>query len=612
MINENEKLDSKVKFLPEKPGVYLFRNKNKKIIYVGKAKILKNRVSSYFIKSSEDNKVLEIQKQATDIEIIVTSSETEALILESSLIKLYKPKLNIRLRDDKTYPYLHITTDEKYPRAIIVRTKEKEKGLYFGPYVDIKALKITLRQALTIFPLATCRKDIANEKFDRPCLFYQLKRCTAPCVEKVTEQEYKTNLTKFLKFFEGKYSELVQELENEMEKQSSILNFEKAALIRDKLKAIEKIMQKQAVYSNDQNTEYDVFGVIKDEKIAIVQFLAMREGRIINQKHFLIDLPFKTDESEILNSFLKIYYSSNDYIPAKILVSSILTEQEIIDIWLSEKQGFGQKSLIITDFSEDEKNLLDLANENAKTKLDSILLAEKMKSQKIEIGLQDLKEKLKLIDVPEIIEGYDISTIQGSNTVASRVLFENGIPKKDSYRKFIINSIEKQDDYSSMKEVIKRRFTGSLAKVDPIPNLVLIDGGLGQVNVAKNELIKINLDIPIIGLAKEFEEIYFPFNNTPLKLGETSEGLKILQRVRDEAHRFAVSFHRKKRSKAMLQSSLEKIPGISEKRLAILLDYFGTFEKIKHASIEELSKVKGIDTKIAENIYTFYRSKILN
>ena len=612
MLSEEQiSLELKIKSLPDKPGVYIFKNAKDKIIYIGKANSLRRRVSSYFTKNVKERKVDDIKRLTKKIETITTSTESEALVLENSLIKLYKPGLNIRLRDDKTYPFLYLTMKEEYPRIEIIRKRTDKEGIYFGPFTDIKSLKIVLRKILSIFPIASCGKDITSIKFDRPCLYYQLKRCTAPCVSKISKKNYLENVEKLIKFFEGKYSQIIYELNKEMEIASEELDFEKAALIRDKIIALEKIMQKQVVFSKNQKAEYDVIGIAVKENNSIIQILSMREGRIVEHKHFNLEIPMKSNESEILGSFIKMYYSQNSYIPKRILMPIEIQDKLIINDWLkSISSNNSEKEIITTPINKEESNLINLAKENADTKLKSLIIAEDLKQKRTEKALSELKEVLKLTELPNRIEGYDISTIQGTNTVGSCVVFENGKAKKSSYRKFTIKTVLKQDDFASMKEVIKRRFSGQLAKKDPSPDLVLIDGGLGQVNIAKSALEELNRKIPVIGLAKENEEIYFPGKNEPLRLDERSEGLKLLQRIRDEAHRFAVSFHKNKRSKDMLKISLEKIPNLGPKKIEKLLNHFRTIENIKQASVEELQDCEGISNKIAQEIYNFYKETI--
>jgi len=601
-------LTLKVKASPDKPGVYLFKNVNDEVIYVGKAKSLRKRVISYFLKGATDKKSKVIRDIANDFEIIITESETEALILENNLIKLHKPLLNIRLTDDKTYPFLMITASEEYPRVEIVRKRENANNRYFGPYADVKALKNALKNAITIFPIASCKKEIKIGKLDRSCLYFQLNRCTAPCIEKIDKEEYDKIVQQFIKLFEGKQNELMIELRKEMDGAAENLDFETAAVLRDKINALDKIIQKQIVVSKNMKAEFDIVSILYDNDIASIQLLIMKRGRIIEQKNFLLNIPVILDESEILSTFIKQYYAQTETIPKKILVEIRIEDEEIINEWLNKRFGKG-KDIIIYPKSSEEKELVNLAKKNAEANLRSHLQLKTLKEKRVVKGLEELKTVLDLKSPPTRIEGYDISTLQGTNTVASCVVFIDGVPKKSKYRKFIIKSLESQDDFRSMREVITRRFTGSLATKEDKPALIVIDGGPGQVSFANSVLKDHNIEIPLIGIAKEFEEIHFPDKREPLQLNERSEALRIIKQIRDEAHRFAVTFHRQKRSKKMIKSSLEKIPNIGKHRMELLLRHFGTVEDIKKATTNELVLVKGISEKIAKQIIEFYKKK---
>lgn len=610
MDSNLKELALKVKASPDKPGVYLFKNINDEVIYVGKAKSLKKRINSYFLKGAIDKKSNAIRDLANDFEIIVTESETGALILENNLIKLHKPMLNIQLTDDKTYPFLMITTSEEYPRVEIVRKRENDDNRYFGPYADVKALKNALKNAITIFPVASCKKEIKIGKFDRSCLYFQLNRCAAPCIEKIEKKEYKKIVQQFIKLFEGKQSELLKEIRKEMEIAAENMNFEEAAILRDKINALDKIIQKQIVVSKDMNAEFDIISISFDENTASIQLLIMKQGRIIEQKNFLLNIPIIQDESEILSTFIKQYYSQTETIPKKILLENRIDDEETIKIWLDERFEKG-RDIIVYPKSEEEKELVNLAKKNAEVNLRSHLQLKTLKEKRVVKGLDELKSVLELKITPTRIEGYDISTLQGTNTVASCVVFVDGIPKKSLYRKFIIKSLESQDDFRSMREVITRRFTGTLATKEEKPALIVIDGGPGQVSFANSVLQEHNIEIPLIGIAKEFEEIHFPDERTPLQLNERSEALRIIKQIRDEAHRFAITFHKQKRSKKMIESSLEKIPNVGKQRMELLLRHFGTINDIKNATIEELMQVKGISEKIAKEIIEFYSTKLI-
>ena len=604
---EKDILLLRIRSFPDKPGIYSFKDDKEKVIYIGKAKSLKKRIVSYFVEGALDRKTVSIKNLARDVEFIVTNTETDALILENSLIKLHKPKLNIRLKDDKTYPYLKITISEKYPRVEIIRNREDNEDLYFGPYTDVKTLRIALKKALTIFPIARCKKPIIDGKVERSCLFFQLDRCLAPCVDKIELKKYLKTVKQFIKLFEGKQRELIKELHGEMQKASKQLNYEKAALLRDKVLALEKLVQKQTIVSKDGNAEYDIIGLYQTQKVSLAQILAMRQGRITEQKHFVMDLPYDLNEDEILTSFIKQYYSKTDFIPRRILTKIEIEDEITINNWLRDKQMQENiETIFVRPKTDEQKVFVELAYSNAKINYHTITKVQEMRENKISEALQELKDVLDLEEEPKRIEGYDISTLLGTDTVGSCVVFENGVPKKRDYRKFIIKTVEGQDDYASMREMIKRRFTGSLAKTNPNPNLILIDGGPGQISSVLTELAKISLNIPIIGLSKEFEEIHFTDERNSIILDEKSDALKVLQRVRDEAHRFAVSFHRQRRTKKMIKSSLEEIPNLGEKRIKLLIEHFGSIENIKNASVDDLVKVKGISQKLASEIFEYY------
>ena len=604
---DKDNLLLRIKSFPDKPGIYSFKDDKRKVIYIGKAKSLKKRIASYFVEGALVRKTLSIKNLAKDVEFIVTNTETDALILENSLIKLHKPKLNIRLKDDKTYPYLKITTSEKYPRVEIIRNRKDNDDLYFGPYTDVKTLRIALKKALTIFPIARCKKPIIDGKVERSCLFFQLDRCLAPCVDKIEQKRYLKTVKQFIKLFEGKQRELIKELNEEMQKASKQLNYEKAALLRDKVLALEKLVQKQTIISKDVNAEFDIIGLYQTQKVSLAQILAVRQGRIIEQKHFVMDLPYDLNEDEILTSFIKQYYSKTDFIPRKILTKIEIEDEITVNNWLRDKQKLEKiGTIFVRPKTREQKAFIELAYSNAKINYHTITKVQEMRENKISEALQELKDVLDLKVEPKRIEGYDISTLLGTDTVGSCVVFENGLPKKKDYRKFIIKTVEGQDDYASMREIIKRRFTGSLAKKNPNPDLILIDGGPGQISSVLTILAEISLSIPIIGLSKEFEEIHFTDDRNSVILDEKSDALKVLQRVRDEAHRFAVSFHRQRRTKKMIKSSLEEIPNLGEKRIKMLIEHFGSIENIKNANVDDLIKVKGISQKLALEIFEYY------
>jgi len=607
--NQLRELEHKLDSLPLTPGVYLFKDENGEIIYIGKAKKIRNRIRSYFQKGNKELKSKKIRELATDVEIITTNSEIEALILENNLIKLHKPILNLRLKDDKTYPYLRITISEEIPRVEIVRKRVNSSDYYFGPFSDVKSLRVALKKALTIFPIARCKKKISFNGGSRGCLYAQLGRCLAPCLGTIKVTEYLKTVHQFIKFFEGKHQELLNEMKKEMEEASLKLEFEKAALIRDRVYAIEKTIQNQSIVSKNLQAEYDLLGIAKEKKNVLVQILLLRQGRIIDEKHFLIELPYDLKEGELLETFIKQYYSRTDRIPKSILIKKRIKDEEIINQWLNTllKKEEEKTPILRLPQNEEEKAFLELAYKNAKNNLQISIQTEKRQRERNREILTKLKQILKLERLPLRIEGYDISTLYGTETVGSCVVFINGDPKKSKYRRFIIEEKNRQSDFDSLREIIRRRFTGSLAQEEDDPDVILIDGGAGQVNGVYEVLKKIHKEIPVFGLSKRFEKIHFPITNKTIKLDEHSAALKLLQRIRNEAHRFAIEFHRQKRRKKMVKLSLEEIEGIGKEKIALLLNHFNNINELKKASLDELVKIKGIRIKIAKKILDFYK-----
>ncbi|MBD3192165.1 MAG: excinuclease ABC subunit UvrC [Candidatus Heimdallarchaeota archaeon] len=554
-----------------------------------------------------------MRRLVKEVEVIVTKTEKEALILENNFIKTFKPMLNIRLRDDSTFPFLRITISEEYPRVEIVRKRDQKNDLYFGPFTNTKLLKRTLKEALTIFPIASCKKTIKIGSRQRPCLLYQINRCLGPCVKKINEKEYKKQVNQLIKLFEGKQKEIIEELRIEMKEAAKDLAFEKAARLRDKINTLEKIGERQRIVSNQVDAEYDIIGVVVKEKLAAIQILIMREGRIIAQKHFIMDLPEQKSKSKIISSFLLNYYSETPQIPTKIVIEQKIIDEEMINQWLidkkneNEKNNEREKKILLQPNTKELEELLELAKENAELNLETKERLKRIKEQRILKSLKELKETLHLEKIPNRIEGYDISTLQGINNVASCVVFENGRAKKEDYRKFRIKFVDGQDDYSCMKEVIFRRFTGTLSKNFPDPDLLLIDGGRGQVNAAIIALKEAEIKIPIVGLAKKEEELIIPNHQKAIKLDKRSEALKLLQKIRDEAHRFAIKYQRNLRRKEIKKLSLEEIPGIGKRKVEELVRHFGSIKRIKEAPIEELMKIEGISRKLAKRIVNFYK-----
>jgi len=593
------KLKEKVKNLPKEPGVYLMKDNLGKIIYVGKAKSLKNRVGSYFQSSKHQRfKTKVLVENIIDFDYIITDTEVEALILENNLIKKYHPKYNIQLKDDKTYPYIKVTLDEVYPRIFKTRIVKSDGARYFGPYTDAKAVNDILELLHDMFKLRTCKRSLTEKKEKRACLNFHIKKCVAPCINEISVEEYNRLIEKSIMILEGKEGNLVKELESQMEKAAADLNFEAAAKLRDQIRAIDKVTQKQKIVS-DKLINQDIIALAQADNDICVQLLIVRSGRLIGKEDFI----FKEsdDLKETLTAFLQQYYDNAYYIPEEILLEIEIEDLELINQWLTERKG-SKVELKVPKIGE-KKELVQMAYRNARYNLKEYRFKQKFQSLKASTGVVELQEYLGLEEMPYRIEGFDISHVQGTDTVASMVVFENGEPKKSDYRRFKIKHGQGNNDFLSMSEVVTRRYSRLLEGGKKFPDLILIDGGKGQLAAAV-EILN-NLGRPgeqIIGLAKREEEVFLPGQSEPIILPRNSQALYLIQRVRDEAHRFAVSYHRKLRSRRLTHSMIDEIPGVGPKRRESLLKYFGSLGKIKQATIEELSEVEGISDKTASQI----------
>lgn len=601
---------TKVNEFPDKPGVYLMKDKEGKIIYVGKAVSLKNRVKSYFRnKESLSPKVRAMVSQIDDIEYIVTETEIEALVLECNLIKFNKPKYNILLRDDKQYPYIKINMNDPYPRLEIVRRVKKDGAKYFGPFVDAGALRETVDAIRKIFPIRYCSKDLEKVPLkERPCLNYHIKKCLAPCKGDVPKGKYREMVQNIILFLEGKTDLLIDILKTEMYQAAENLDFETAAEIKETLLSIEKVRQKQHAVTTDLKNK-DIIGLYSDESSSCVMVLFVREGKLIERQPFIFKNVYQTEPREILSSFLKQYYDKAINIPEEIVIQEDIEDKEVIEDWLSFKKG-SKVNIVIPDEGENYK-LVGLAKENAK----EYIIQKGINIEKREFlnVLKELKEKLSLRNLPFRIEAFDISNTAGINSVASMVVFENGLPKKQDYRRFKIKTVKGPNDFESIKEAVFRRFKRAKQgdeNFNKLPDLLLIDGGPGQLKYAKEALKELDMDnVEVISLAKEFELIYKDEKES-IVLSKDSEALKLLQRVRDEAHRFAITYHRNLRTKQNLKSCLDDIPGIGEKRKKALYQAFLSIEDIKKASIDELAKVPGMNKKAAQAVYDYFHSTL--
>ena len=595
---------------PEKPGVYIMKDKRNRIIYVGKAVSLKHRVRSYF--QSQKNlpvKVASMVSKIEDIEYIVTDSEVEALILECNLIKFHKPRYNILLRDDKQYPYIRITLNERFPRIEVVRTVKKDGARYFGPYANAGAMREAIDVINKIFPIRSCKKDLSEVPIDeRPCLNYHIKRCLAPCQGFVKDEEYNEMINNIIMFLEGKRETLVKQLKDRMQEAAEKLDFERAAVLRNQISALEKVLEKQKVVSTDM-IDQDIIAMARGSGIVCIQVFFIREGKLISREPFILNNTDDIERQEILTSFVKQFYNNAHCIPKEIIIDEDIDDRDTIEEWLSRKKG--QKVYVLIPKRGEKKKLAQMVAENARAYLEQVESREERERIRNLQALEELKKFLNLKELPQRIEAFDISNTQGTESVASMVVFEDAQPKKEDYRKFKIKTVEGPNDFESMKEVISRRFKRALSgdrKFQKLPDLLLIDGGKGQLKYAREALKELGLShILTIALAEEYEHIFVEGRDDPIVLPENSEALFLVQRVRDEAHRFALSFHRSLRSKRNLRSVLDDIPGIGKARRLALLKTLGGLEGIKRATLEELAAVPGMNRKAAQAVHEYFR-----
>lgn len=572
--------------LPKKPGVYIMRNADNEIIYIGKAKNLKNRVSSYFREKLDRPKTQILMSHFDNLEYIITNSEKEALILEANLIKKHHPRYNIQLKDDKRYPYVKIT-NEKFPRLVITRNITKN-GVFYGPFTDVGSVRKTVKFLKSLFKIRTCRN------MDGPCLNSQIDLCYAPCDGKITEEEYGEIINKIDLFFQGKYSVIVKNLKKEMEQAAMNEEYEKAAVLRDQITSIEEIMEKQFVDLVDDDLDQDVIAIATGKHEIVVIIMPIRNGKIIGRDDFLMSGSEYDSTSDILFAFIQQYYGYNRHVPKQILLADEIDGKSLLEEWLSDLRG--NKVHIKVPQKGVKLRLVKMAEKNAE------IIQHQKKT--LENSLIELKKYLKLEKLPRIIEGYDISNISGKFAVGSKVSFKDAKPNKKRYKQFKIET-PGPNDFAMMKELLTRRL--KLIETDPEPDLIVIDGGKGQLGMACDVLEELNLThIPIIGLAKEFEEIYTPNSKRPIIIPKNNKALHLLQQVRDESHRFAITYHRKLRSKNISQSSLDDIKGIGKKRKINLLKEFGTIDNIKNASVDELAEVDGMSKNAAQNVFDYY------
>ncbi len=613
-----------LKILPDKPGVYIMKNSLGEVIYVGKAKVLKNRVRQYFQNSkNHSEKVRAMVKNIAEFEYIVTDSEMEALILECNLIKKYSPRYNIALKDDKFYPFIKITTNEDFPRVYVTRNFAKDGNRYFGPYTNGTAVYEVMGLIKKLFPLRTCKKAIVEGgEPTRACLNYHINLCKAPCAGYISKAEYWEMIDEIINILNGTDTSIIKKLKLEMEKAAEELEFEKAAKIRDRILAIELISEKQKMFTVKEGDE-DFIDLYTDEKDGCAQVFFVREGKVTGREHFMIENIGDDPVKEVISSFIASFYGGTAQIPKTIYVPEQIEDQELIEKFLTEKRG--SKVWIKVPKKGDKKNLLDMVRNNAKIMLDQF--KEKMVEEKElnKSALTELADVLGLDSLPARIEAYDISNIQGVDSVGTMVVFENGKAKNSDYRRFKIKSVKGPNDYESMREILSRRFSHGLEEVNKIkernleyskgkfcifPDLIMMDGGKGQVNIALEVLKDFGIEIPVCGLVKDDKHRTrgIIFNNEEILIRRGSGLMNLITRVQDEVHRYAITYHRSLRDKRTLHSILEDIPRIGEKRRRNLLMKFGSIDNIKKASMEELLDTPGIDKRAAESIKQYFSS----
>ena len=615
MENNNFDIQEELKKLPGRPGVYIMHDEKDHIIYVGKAISLKNRVRQYF--QSSRNKGVKIEQMVTHIrrfEYIVTDSELEALVLECNLIKEHHPKYNTMLMDDKTYPFIKVTTNEAFPRVVLSRKMLKDKARYFGPYTSSQAVRDTIDLIHKLYHLRSCNRSLPRDiGKERPCLNYHIKQCDAPCQGYISREEYGKAVNEVLKFLNGNYDAVLGELEEKMNAASEALEFERAIEYRELISSVKKVAQKQKI-TDSSGEDRDVLAVASQEEDAVVQVFFIRGGRLIGRDHFYLRISKGESTSEILNSFILQYYAGTPFIPGELMLQEEVEDQELLETWLASKRG--QKVTLRVPKKGTKEKLVELAQENAK-----MVLTKDKERLKREEGrtIGAVKEIASLLDIGEIVrmEAYDISNTNGFESVGSMVVYERGRPKRNDYRKFKIKGIKGADDYGSMREVLTRRFTHGLkerkenvelGKFTAFPDLILMDGGKGQVNVALQVLDELHLDIPVCGMVKDDHHrtrgLYY--HNEEIPIDRYSEAFRLITRIQDEAHRFAIEYHRQLRGKGQVHSILDDIEGIGPARRKALMREYLSLDDIKKASVEELAKIPSMNEKAAESVYKFF------
>jgi excinuclease ABC subunit C len=620
MIQISEDIQQKLDTLPASPGVYIMHNAKGQVIYVGKAVKLSSRVRSYFHTSAqEDSKTRRLVAMVADLEWILTESEVEALILEANLIKKYRPRYNVRLKDDKRYPYLKVTHDS-FPKILITRRMDQDGSRYFGPYTSTRALRETLDLLRRLFPYRTCDREITG-KDRRACLYFDLKLCTGPCVGAIDHEQYNAIIDQLIRFMGGETESVMEDLKSQIQYAAENMQFERAVQLRDRFQALQQVMEHQRIISTAA-TNQDVIALATDNGNACVEVFFVRNGKLLGREYFVMESVGGADREEIVTAFLEQFYTEAAMVPQQILLPEHIAEAAVLESWLRTKRG--DVVYLNIPQNQPEQELLDLAATNANETLRMLKAQWEMDKHRSELALNELQETLKLPRSPIRMECYDISTTQGVEVVGSMVVFEHGVAKKSDYRRFKIQSVEGQDDFASMREVLTRRFdrwrrinAGELKGTrgsqgwTKLPDLVIVDGGKGQLGMATEVLKAFDLQdtVPVIGLAKREEEVFQPGQKFSTRFDPTAQGLLLLQRIRDEAHRFAITYHRQRRRKVGLASQIDEIPGIGPVKRRALLKHFKTLHAIQTASPDQLMEVPGISKVLADEIHQYFEKQ---
>jgi excinuclease ABC subunit C len=596
-------VDEKLARLPDRPGVYIYKDAKAQVVYVGKAASLRSRVRSYFHDSRpRDAKTDALVRQIADLEFIVTDNELEALMLEANLVRKHRPRYNIILRDDKHYPFLKLTTDEEFPRLLVARRVADDGATYFGPYYPATAMRETLRLTRQLFPLRTCSIEI-DGRLPRPCIQYAIHRCNAPCTGWETREGYAGTVRDVQRFLEGKDEDLAQTLTQQMETAAAEMKFERAAVLRDQIQSLNKVRERQKIISTDE-VDQDVIGVVRQGDDACVELFFVRRGRLVGQEAFFFDKVAGWSDGEILSAFVRQFYAKSVTAAPEILLSDEIPDGALVTEWLG---GLAKRRVQLSAPQRGaRREFVAMAEANAAIALQNHLLSRGNRQQLV---LEELQRALNLPALPNRIEGYDISNIQGTEQVGSLVVWENGSMKKDDYKRFKIRTLDGADDFAAHREVLQRRFGRALEQGTVLPDLVLIDGGRGQLNVGLQVLQELGLDyIPVIALAKQEEEVYVGDSPHPLVLDATSPALHTLQKIRDESHRFAIAYHKKLRSKRTIRSVLDTIPGVGPTIRTSLLKTLGSARRVRESSVAELASVPKVTPRMAQKIYEHFHA----